>query len=464
MCKITVDGKVYTVDKGALLSSVLMAEESRAEHPCGGKGICRKCTVLVDGKEELSCQYVVEKDITVELPGSGDIESVSGLDISDGASSDSIFALDIGTTTMALAIASPSGEVSRVLTRNNPQRIYGADVISRIEYCMKNGVAALQKVLADEINHMVSSSGVTAEKMYVSGNTTMLHTLLGEDCSSMGVYPYEPTFLEGRRISAEELGITGVKEIETLPCIASFVGADIVAGIGCLEKPQKGKYHLLVDLGTNAEIALVGENDIVCTSAAAGPCFEGVGISCGMTASSGAIYEYSDEGFKTIGNTAPQGICGTGLVDIVAFLLEKGEIDETGYMEGSYEITENISVTEGDIRQYQLAKSAIYSGIDTLLKSNNVSVDKIERLYISGGFSHKINMENAVSTGLFPEELKSRYKSINNSSLMGTVKYAIGKSDLSWMANARYEDLSQNPLFSEIFIESMGFNNESSIL
>ncbi len=458
MCKIIIDGKVHIAEKGTLLSSVLMNGGSRVNHLCGGKGICQKCTVIVDGKEELSCQYIINDDITVELPEKGDIESVTDIEISENQYDEKIFALDIGTTTLALAVVSATGEISQVIVRNNPQRIYGADVISRIEYCTKNGISALQKILVNEINDMIYSTHVTSDKMYVSGNTVMLHTFFGEDCSTMGVYPYIPAFLESKRISDCDLNISGVYEIESLPCIAPFVGADIVAGINSLEAPSDGKYILLVDLGTNAEIALVGKNEVICTSAAAGPCFEGVGISCGMTASGGAIYEYSEDGYMTIGDFAPQGICGTGLIDVIAYLLSKGIIDETGYMENTYEIAESVYITEGDVRQYQLAKSAIYSAIITLLKNNDISFEKIEMLYISGGFSHKINMDNAVSTGLIPSELSNKYESINNSSLSGTIKYALGKNDLCWIENTRYEDMSQASLFSELFIENMSFN------
>ena len=129
-----------------------------------------------------------------------------------------------------------------------------------------------------------------------------------------------------------EISLKGVGRVESLPCISSFVGADIVAGLNCIEYPEKGKYSMLIDLGTNAEIALFTENEVVCTSAAAGPCFEGVNISCGMSASDGAIYAYSRSGYKTVGNVVPKGICGTGLIDVVAELLGC-EIDETGYMD-----------------------------------------------------------------------------------------------------------------------------------
>jgi uncharacterized 2Fe-2S/4Fe-4S cluster protein (DUF4445 family) len=127
-------------------------------------------------------------------------------------------------------------------------------------------------------------------------------------------------------------------------------------------------------------------------------------------------------------------------------------------MEKSFEIAEGIILTEGDVRQYQLAKSAIYSAIVTLLEINDVSFDEIERLYISGGFSHKINMDNATLTGLIPIELKDKYESLNNSSLLGTVKYALGKKDLNRIENAEYEDMSQSPLFSDLFIKNMEFN------
>lgn len=458
MFKVTVDGKIYTAEKGTLLSSLLMSDVGRVDHPCGGKGICRKCTVLVNGKAELSCQYVINDDITVEIPESGEVYSESGIEVSGQGSDKNSLALDIGTTTLALAVVNENGNVSRVITQRNPQSIYGRDVISRIEYCTKNSITPLQKILVRAINDMIASVGAAADKMYVSGNTVMLHTLFGEDCSTMGVYPYTPVFLDGRNISAHKLNISGVNEIISLPCIAPFVGADIVAGINCIGKPTEGKYYLLVDMGTNAEISLVGNDRVICTSAAAGPCFEGVGISCGMTATEGAIYEYSENGYSTIGDREPCGICGTGLIDIIAYLLSKGIIDETGYMEKSFEIAEGIILTEGDVRQYQLAKSAIYSAIVTLLEINDVSFDEIERLYISGGFSHKINMDNATLTGLIPIELKDKYESLNNSSLLGTVKYALGKNDLRRIENAEYEDMSQSPLFSDLFIKNMEFN------
>ena len=214
-----------------------------------------------------------------------------------------------------------------------------------------------------------------------------------------------------------------------------------------------------MDLGTNAEIVLFSENSVYCTSSAAGPCCEGANISMGMSAVSGAIYSYSDNSVKVIGNTLPKGICGTGLIDIIASLLENKTIDETGFMEAEeIEIANGVFIEQNDIRQYQLAKSAVYSGIIALLKEKNVSFENIEKFYISGGFSSKINIENAVKTGLFPKELKEKCVAINNSSLLGTVKYACEKNNLSgYLENSEYIDLSQSEAFSNEFLKNMNF-------
>jgi uncharacterized 2Fe-2S/4Fe-4S cluster protein (DUF4445 family) len=215
---------------------------------------------------------------------------------------------------------------------------------------------------------------------------------------------------------------------------------------------------LLIDLGTNAEIVLFSEKSALCTAAAAGPCFEGANISCGMSATSGAVYSYSEDKIKTISDAPAKGICGTGLVDIIAYLLDKEIMDETGYMEDDFEIAEGVSINQADIRQYQLAKSAVYSAIITLLQMKNITFDDIDKMYISGGFSAKINIENAVKTGLLPKELKNKCIAIKNSSLLGTVKYACEKNDLAiYIDNSTYVDLSANPTFSDLFIENMMF-------
>ena len=463
MHKIIIDNTTFQVPDGTILSEVLIKNGKTLPHLCGGRGTCKKCSVYVNSKEELSCQYKVKSDIEVFVPENEDILSETGANESGETTENCCLALDIGTTTLALALISlETNDIIKVVTRTNPQRTFGGDVMTRIERCRKNGVSELQKILIDKINETVSElTSDSIDMMYVAGNTAMLHLFFGIDCSSLGVFPYTPVFLESRKEKGSDLGLKNIENVVSLPCISAFVGADLVAGLNYAQMPTDNKYNLLIDLGTNAEIVLYNSDSLLCTSAAAGPCFEGANITCGMSATDGAVYAYHGDGtFETVNNKSPQGICGTGLVDIIAELTENGTIDETGYMEcGDFYLANNVKLTQQDIRQFQLAKSAVYSAVSALLKEKAISFEDIGKLYISGGFSAKINIKNAVKVGLLPKELEEKCTPINNSSLLGTVKYACNKTDLSvYLKNARYIDLSANQYFSDLFIENMEFN------
>ena len=462
MHKVRFNNRIVEVPDGALLSDILNKSDEAIPHLCGGKGTCRKCLVLVNGNEELSCQYKIKSDIDVVLPESSEIFSETGADESGEITKSCCLCLDIGTTTLALALISlDNKEIIKVKTATNPQRAFGGDVLTRIEYCNKNDVSELQDCLIKKINEMIDDIGVSlVNTMYVSGNTTMLHTFFGVDPSTIGVAPYTPVFLDSKTINGNEIGLRNIKTVISFPCISAFVGADIVAGVSYTEMPESNKYNLLVDLGTNAEIVLYNKYELFCTSAAAGPCFEGANITCGMSATDGAIYSYSIDGkCEAINNIQAKGICGTGLIDIISVLLEKGTIDETGYMEcEEFFITDTVKITQKDIRQFQLAKAAVYSGLTAILREKTVSFESIENLFISGGFSAKINIENAVKTGLLPKEFQYKTLVLNNSSLLGTIKYAYEKNDLSvYLNNAKYIDLSTNQSFVNLFIENMDF-------
>ncbi len=456
--KITVNGNVVLAKAGTTLSDILDIEK-----PCGGRGACGKCKVKVNGKDELACRYIIESDIEVETYDRSEIISETGADESGLLTDNLCFALDIGTTTLALALVSlDEKRTVKVITATNPQRAYGADVITRIDYCQKHSVKALHNVLIAEINRMIAELGVTVDTMYISANVTMLHTFFGVDCTSIGIAPYTPVFLEGKKESAEALGIKGVKTVASLPSISSFVGADIVGGLNLIDMPEDGKYNLLIDLGTNAEVVLYSNSSGVATAAAAGPCFEGADISCGMSATKGAIYafelNYGHASYKTIGNEAPRGICGTGLIDIVSELVKNEIIDGSGYMDRDYMIAEGVSLSCEDVRQYQLAKSAVYSAILSLMRTEGVDFEDISKMYISGGFSANINITNAVNSGLLPRQLVNKTIALNNSSLQGTVKYACEIGEIERFVNMiKYVDLSANPYFSDLFMENMMF-------
>ncbi len=462
MCNVFINNTLFTAEKGENLKDFFIKHNIKKEHPCGGLGVCKKCIVKVNGKEELSCQYTITDDITVDVMTEKSILPELNFASTGKITENMCCCLDLGTTALSLALVSLDNKsVVKVITDTNPQRAYGSDVISRISYCEKNGVEALQYLILKKIKELTSSFNLKGKiPLYVSGNTTMLHIFAGESPVGLGKAPYTPVFLSEKQINGEALGLSCVSEAVLLPSISAFAGSDIVAGLNSVSTPPDGKYNLLTDLGTNAEIILYSKDKIFAASAASGPCFEGANISQGMSASKGAIFEYSPDGsYKTIENTQPTGICGTGLIDIIAALLNSGEIDKTGYMKNEkFEVAPYVYLTAEDVRQVQLAKSAVYSGILTLMKLNNVAFEDIDNLYISGGFSAKINKRNAAEIGLIPKEFLNKAVSIKNSCLSGTVKYATQKNDLLEITKkATYTDLGASTVFSELFIENMMF-------
>lgn len=453
-------------EKGTRLSDVLIKNKTAAVHPCGCNGSCKKCTVNANGKTVLSCRYIIEADTKVIIPEKSDVLSPSADDTQNAENGEMFFALDIGTTTVALALCSHNtGNAVFSAVFDNPQRIFGADVISRISYCTKNGTDELSKILIGRLNSAVADilakAGKThIKKLYAAGNTTMLHLFLNADVSLLGIAPYKPVFLESKELNARELGIENIDTVITLPSISSFFGADAVSGMLFCRMPEKGKYNLLVDLGTNAEISLYSPDKILCTSAAAGPCFEGANISCGMSAVNGALYSYKQDGtFDVFSGDDPEGICATGLIDLIAVLLKKGIIDSTGLLAGKeFEITESVKLTQEDVRQFQLAKSAVFSAIKVLTEKAGVNYGDIENFFVAGGFSSKMNIDNAVMTGLFPAELKEKFKPVNNSSLKGVIKYVCENADIfEYTKNSNYIDLSSDKDFADLFIMNMMF-------
>lgn len=473
---ITADKKMnISAPEGRILADVLRENEVYVSHPCGGAGKCGKCLVKVNGKDELSCKYEIKSDISVLVPQNNNVYSYDDTASFSEPSGKMFIAVDIGTTTVAFALCNEvDGSTVRTFTCENPQREYGSDVISRIAYCSEKGTFALNKAIIGCINNAVDF--ITKDEkienitnIYVSGNTVMLHLLFNVDCSSMGVSPYTPAFLEEKRAGASALGLNGKYNIISLPCISSFVGGDITAGLCYCGMPKNKKYNMLLDLGTNAEIVLYSEDKILCTSAAAGPCFEGANIECGMSAGAGAVCSYYIDGsfdvlcedenksFAILKNGEPVGICASGLVDLISVLRSKGIIDRTGEMPcRRFEISESVYLSQGDIREFQNGKSAVYSAIEILIEKAGLSFDDIENFCVAGGFSAGLNGENAASVGLFPRELVPKFRAVNNSSLKGTIKYAVNKEKTEFsIADAEYIDLSLDGKFPELFIKNM---------
>ena len=468
MCKVKIGERILEAKEGERLIDLLQRYGIESPHPCAGRGSCGKCKAHVGGREILTCKYVIEGDITVALTGRIGLDVTVFGDFEGKLLSNAFFALDIGTTTLCLSLVSDGEELCRVGSQN-PQIVFGADVITRIEQCEKGGAESLQKPLINRINEMIATAkaavgatGGKIERLYAAGNATMLHLLLGVDCSSIGRAPYTPVFLDGKEISATSVGIEGIESLYLLPSAHSFVGADVVAGLSLIDLPQGGRYSLFVDLGTNAEIVLAAQDKILCTAAAAGPCFEGSNIDCGMSALSGAIcsvnIDESGIALETVGGERAKGICATGLIDAIYSLLKTEIIEDNGYMEEDFYLSDGVYLSQRDVRNFQLAKSAVHSAIEALMACAGVKYGDIDALYISGGFAKKLSILRAAVVGLIPRELMGKCRVIEDSCLMGIIKYALGDESINSLAErAEYCDLSADGVFAEKFIENMSF-------
>jgi uncharacterized 2Fe-2S/4Fe-4S cluster protein (DUF4445 family) len=259
----------------------------------------------------------------------------------------------------------------------------------------------------------------------------MLHLLLGADPLSLAMVPFKALFLDEQILQGKDLKLNCFPEaeIKLLPSISAYVGADIVAGLASIGPSEKHRNYLFMDIGTNGELALVTRDRIWCCSTAAGPAFEGARISCGMGAVEGAISAFGDEGYIVIGDEKPAGLCGSGLIDLIAWLCSNGKIDSEGILKNEFEIVprsesltgQAITINQTDVREVQLAKSAIASGIKILMKQAGCTFDQIDTLFLAGGFGNYINIESAVRIGLIPIEMKKRIIPLGNTSATGAL-------------------------------------------
>ncbi len=498
MPKLTIHFKnkktVVTVPSGVNLLKVLHDNNFDIFSPCGGKGTCGKCKVyLRDEGYITSCLHTINKDTEVILPDKGEAEILvaqhaylTELPFHPGdctsLSSDPLgIAVDIGTTTLVFYLVNlVTGSLMKTRSLINPQTRFGADVISRINYCANDPekLKELQNLIIssfdDQFRHFAQISHVSTNdivKICISGNNVMLHLLLGVDPLPIALAPYTPRFTEERQLRGAELFscCNPSALIQILPSVSAYVGADIVAGIASLKPPDNFHNYLYIDIGTNGEMAIVTPMKIWCCATAAGPAFEGANITCGMGAFEGAISFYDKGGFHTIAETKPKGICGSGLVDIVAFLLDQELINAEGFMETDYEIVpasgsadgNSILLTPGDVREVQLAKSAIISGINILLETASLSPDNIDALFIAGGFGNYIRIESACKIGLIPEIFREKVIPVGNASGAGatlSVKSTLFNGHVKEVLKiTEYVELSLNENFPLEFAMNMMF-------
>lgn len=507
-----------SVTEGTLLEA-LQKQIEGIQAPCGGRGVCGKCRVQVlegqlpitvedeklfsptelESGWRLACKVIPADDLWIRLEWGSEKEIEVQVDFKgeDTEATEKMyggqdrihetygFAIDIGTTTLAVQLISlKTGECLGTDTGLNSQRTYGADVIARIQASVDGrGEELMGQIRQDlwksmeklSVNHGISMEDI--ERIVIAGNTTMIHLLMGYPCGGLGKVPFTPYRIHEIYIAGTDVfpGLGSRAEIQIYPGISTFVGADIVSGICALHMEEKEQIQLLVDLGTNGEMALGNSQRLLVTSTAAGPAFEGGNITWGTGSIPGAVCGVQLENGKlhirTIQGQPPVGICGTGVVELTAELMRNEEMDETGrledpWFEAGFPIAKNphgeqICLTQKDIREIQLAKAAVRGGIETLLEKYGITAEQVEQVYVAGGFGYRLDYEKAMEIGMFPKEFSGKVQAVGNSSLRGAVRLLCApermKEAVYTAALAEEIELSSDAVFQEAYMNAMFF-------
>lgn len=466
---------------------------------CGGKGTCGKCRVLIDNDWQHSCGLRPERDVCVtafsweensdkmQLVGHARVKTdeqtavreapnnVKGQMMGKQETGDSaIMVVDLGTTTLAASlIEGNTGNVMGTLGQANHQSVFGGDVLSRMQASERGEGENLQKIIRQDIRQLRDGllsicPGCVLTAIYLAGNTTMQHLFMGDSCAALGKAPFIPVSVERR-----ESVLDGIPVI-LLPGIGAFVGADITAGMLACGMDQHAGITMLIDVGTNGEMVLAANDRYYVTSAPAGPAFEGANLSCGMPSLPGAVCKVRIAGnraiYRCIKEQEAVGICGTGALELVAELLDHGLADRNGHLKTPYDTQgypllagrgKKLCFTQQDMRQIQMAKAAIRSGIEILLKKAGISPKEVDKVFLAGGFGYYMDVTKAVRIGMLPPEFAAKTRAVGNTSLQGCMDYCMKKDAskrMQRMIEASCEiNLAVEPEFEEIYVSHMGF-------
>lgn len=479
------------MQSGESIAQALLRKDYKVPMACGGNGTCGKCKVEIDGAWANSCKLYPkpEEDIIISAFGWGEgreeltqIAGVEKINITEGRAREAkrqtrktFLAVDIGTTTIAAALAEKeTGAVLATAGCGNSQRIFGQDVLSRIKASVAGTGEKLKTLIRQDILNLLEEiqkkqKDIVIEHIYIAGNTTMEHLYMGDSCEGLGKAPFTPVSLAERKDSLSNIPVT------LLPGISAFVGADIAAGMLACGMDEEERPSLLLDLGTNGEMVLALEDKMIATSAPAGPALEGGNISCGVASVTGAISKVRVIGERTIigtiGNAPATGICGTGVLELVAGLYENHIIDASGQMKEKYREEgfplarmkdgKQITFTQQDIREVQLAKAAIHSGIELLLEHAGISMGEIKKVYLAGGFGVYLDVHIAAGIGLLPSELEKCTKAVGNTSLQGCIAYGSSEENRSrteeMIKKCESINLAEQADFEERYVANMNF-------
>ena len=490
---VTVNGKPRLAVAGITLSEI-----TNGEKPCGGHGKCGKCKVIAGGElsplteAELNLLSADELESGARLAcltyalGDCEITTLSAKEKTQIVTTGDLpeieikptfakygIAIDIGTTTLAARLYDTDGNLLARDSRLNPQQEWGADVISRIEAALDGSsrdlAKAIRQALDDMIHELAEIVKISTKdigRVVITGNTVMLSLLTEQSVEPFSHAPFNAERLFAEVITAGDIELYNLSQSTPVylpPCISSFIGADTTCALLATQLCD-GNTAMMADIGTNGEMALWYNKELTVCSTAAGPAFEGVGISMGMRGADGAIDKVSIENGQlkahVIGDRIPTGICGSGLVDAVASMLDLEIVDESGYLEDDeFIIHAPVSLTPKDIRMLQLAKSAICAGLVALIKTEKLSASDISALYIAGGFGSYLNKDSAAKIGLLPKALAQSSKAVGNAALSGAAMILLNdevrKQAEALAGAAKVLDLSTSPIFSEQYMSGM---------
>lgn len=553
-------GQAFSYKQGDSLLQILQAHHIPLSAPCGGHGQCGKCRVSIlsgtvnaptpeerrllgaepDTAIRLACFVYPCGDVQISLPerkaapilrtgytppytpepaiSKRLYQAAPGqpiyTDIYDGPEQIGReqgdtgrhcygAAVDIGTTTIVVSLVDvTTGEEVASAAAENPQRLYGSDVLSRIAYTQREpqGAVQLHEAVIQGINeltgqlcrqHEILPSWIYA--WAVSANTTMMHLLLGRPVYSLGRFPYTPAFTGSISVRAASVGLTGslLARLYCLPCLSGYIGADILAGAAIADLQHSTGTVLFLDIGTNCEIVVSHHGVMTCCACAAGPALEGANISCGMTAADGAIEDVTIQNhalhIQTIGQGSPAGICGSGILTAAAAFRRAGLIGPSGRICSAQQLRDQqkesllpylrehgkkrslvladgacpIAISQQDIRQIQLAKSAIRTGITILLKRLGLTPASVQHIIIAGQFGSHLKASALFDIGLLPSVSPDAVTCLGNTSRTGALLCLLSRpwrrTIEGYLPQMQYIDLSTDPQYESLFVKFLSF-------
>jgi len=535
------DGRTTEVPRGTTILAAAQQAGLEIVATCGARGRCRSCRVqvvagavppatLADrvqlGDDEvrerfrLACQTEIGEPLTVLVAPSLEevafqilsdtraLRSAAGFLLDSGVEESPAYGLafDVGTTTVVgYLVDLPGGAVAATASGLNPQAAFGGDLISRIAFAQENpsNVRTLQtrivRLLNGQIEELCSAAGISRDAIYktvIVGNTVMHHLFLGIDPAPLGQAPYTPAVRSSLRLGAHETGLRLNPQVPVflLPIVAGFVGADAVGMVLSTRLDASNEPRIAADIGTNGEVVLGSPDGLIACSAPAGPALEGGQIQCGMRGARGAMDQVQvgrDVAYHVIGGGAPLGVCGSGILDAVAGMLDAGILDASGRLHPDPPASvsdairrrvvssagdvpafilargeetasgQDIVLTQADVRQVQLAKGAIRSAITMLERISGTPEGRIAELMLAGGFGNYLNVRSAIRIGLIPALPLDRISYVGNAAGLGAQMALVSETERrradELAERIRHVSLATHPEYQQVFLEAVTF-------